>query len=107
MREKQEKQLQDYIRVNLRKVMLEQKENEAKEAEREKSLEEHAREARLESLRKYTRRKLGVDVMAPETGIKSYVKGLICCVRISEPPLFFLSKSAGKGKCVKGNYVDE
>ena len=76
MREKQEKQLQDYIRVNLRKVMLEQKENEAKEAEREKTLEEHAREARLESLRKYTRRKLGGDVMAPETGIKSYVKGL-------------------------------
>ena len=88
MREKQEKQLQDYIRVNLRKVMLEQKENEAKEAEREKTLEEHAREARLESLRKYTRRKLGVDVMAPETGENSHIyKGLLLCARTWKPSL--------------------
>ena len=58
MREKQEKQLHDYIRVNLRKVMGEQKANEAKEAEREKAMEVHAREARLESLRKFARRKL-------------------------------------------------
>lgn len=63
MREKQEKQLQDYIRVNLRKVMGEQKATEAKEAEREKVMEEHAKEARLESLRKFARRKL----LPPET----------------------------------------
>ena len=63
MRQKQEKQLHDYIRVNLRKVMGEQKANEVKEAKREKVLEEHAREARLESLRKFARRKL----LPPET----------------------------------------
>ena len=63
MRQKQEKQLHDYIRVNLRKVMGEQKANEVKEANREKVLEEHAREARLESLRKFARRKL----LPPET----------------------------------------
>ena len=63
MRQKQEKQLHDYIRVNLRMVMGEQKANEVKEAKREKVLEEHAREARLESLRKFARRKL----LPPET----------------------------------------
>ena len=68
MREKRERQLQDYIRVNLRKVMADQKANERKELEKEQVLEEHAKEARLETLRRQARRRLGVDIVSGDVG---------------------------------------
>ena len=59
-RMKRERQMQDFIRANLRRVMAEKKKEENEEKKRQKAVEEMAKEARLESLRKSARMSLGL-----------------------------------------------
>ena len=60
VRARRERALQDFIRVNLRRVMAEQKTLERKAYFAAKEEAEREQDARLETLRKATRRKLGL-----------------------------------------------
>lgn len=63
-RKKRERALQDFIRVNLRRVILEKKQEEAKVKEENAKIDELAREARLETLRRVARQRMGLDMKA-------------------------------------------
>ena len=58
---------QDFIRVNLRRVMAEQKALERKAQIVAKEESEREQDARLETLRKATRRKLGLGIQSKHT----------------------------------------
>lgn len=63
VRKRREQALRDFIRVNLRRVMAEQKALERRASLASKELAEREQDARLETLRKQSRRKLGLEIV--------------------------------------------
>ncbi len=61
MMAKRESALRDKIRVNFRRVASAKRTEEARQEKLREQADGHAREARLESLRRFARRRLGVD----------------------------------------------
>ena len=63
---RREMALQNYIRSNLRSVMADQKSYEKSRLKSELEMDVQEREARLETLRRFGRRRLGLDLVKHE-----------------------------------------
>ena len=86
VRARRERALQDFIRVNLRRVMAEQKALERKAQIAAKEDAEREQDARLETLRKSARRKLGLGILCGTNKNTAFLPTVASALKIRDRP---------------------